>query len=177
MDMVVVVVFAPRSTLHFTEIVGWVWLTMKTKKRGCLFLPKSKLLYVPGVATLVLCFLTMTFRYTDKDVWGFSRVLGWSLCKDIPSLFNDTTHTIWNPQFEIVYGPDRKHTISTCFSEAKKQKSRPSLWTCPSLFSGIKRDNNENRSKPKSRPTYSFDNRNSVNRPKHEILLLKGCEM
>ncbi len=87
-----------------------------------------------------------------------------------------TRHTQFGIQFEIVYGPDRKHTISSCFSEAKKQKSRPSLWTCPSLFSGIKRDNNDNRPKPKSRPTYSFDNRNSVNRPKHEILLWKDVK-
>ena len=41
MDMVVVVVPAPRSTLHFTGIAGWVRLAMKTKKRGRLFLPTS----------------------------------------------------------------------------------------------------------------------------------------
>jgi hypothetical protein len=95
-------------------------------------------------AVLLLRYLTMTFWHTDRAVRGFSRALGWSLFKGIPSLFNDTARTIWNPQFEIVCGPDRKHTNSTCFSEAKKQKSRPSFWTCPSLFSGIKRDNNGN---------------------------------
>jgi len=47
MDMVVVVVPVPRSTLHFTGIAGWVRLAMKTKKRGRLFLPTSQLLYAP----------------------------------------------------------------------------------------------------------------------------------
>jgi hypothetical protein len=74
-------------------------------------------------AALLLRFLRMTFWYTNRTVRGFSRALDWSLYKGIPSLFNDTVRTIWNPQFEIVGGPDRKHTISTCFSGAKKQKS------------------------------------------------------
>ena len=54
MDMVVVVVPGPRSTLHFTGVTGgWVRLVMKPKKRGRLFLPTSQLLYAPeqpGVA-------------------------------------------------------------------------------------------------------------------------------
>ena len=47
-------------------------------------------------AVFLFRFLTMTFWHTDRAVRGFSRVLGWSLCKDIPSLFNDTGRTIWN---------------------------------------------------------------------------------
>jgi hypothetical protein len=106
----------------------------------------------------------MDFWHTDRAVRGFSRALGWSLFKGIPSLFNDTARTIWNPQFEIVCGPDRKQTISTCFSEAKNQKSRPIFSTCPGLFSGINSDSNGiavvvtfysgkvSGQKPKSRP-------------------------
>ena len=44
MDMVVVVVPAPRATLHFTGTAGWVRLNMKTKKRAHLS-PTSQLLY------------------------------------------------------------------------------------------------------------------------------------
>jgi hypothetical protein len=54
MDMVVVVVTVPRSTLHFTGITGWVWLVMKTKKRGHLFLPTSQLLYAPEQSGVVI---------------------------------------------------------------------------------------------------------------------------
>jgi hypothetical protein len=53
-------------------------------------------------AALLLRFLTMTFWHTDRAVRGFSRALGWSLCKGIPSLFNDTVRTIWNPQLFAV---------------------------------------------------------------------------
>jgi hypothetical protein len=54
MDMVVVVVSVPRSTLHFTGITGWVWLIVKTKKRGSLFLPTSQMLYAPEQSGVVI---------------------------------------------------------------------------------------------------------------------------
>jgi hypothetical protein len=68
----------------------------------------------------------MDFWHTDRAVRVFSRALGWSLCKGIPKV-------VLAQQFEIVCGLDRKQTISTCFSEAKNQKSRPIFSTCPGL--------------------------------------------
>jgi hypothetical protein len=70
MDMVVVVVAGPRSTLHFTGIAGWVRLAMKTKKRGCLFLPTSQLLYVseqPGVTISIHQQITIQIPHAAQN--------------------------------------------------------------------------------------------------------------
>ncbi len=92
--------------------------------------------------------ILVDFWHTDRSVRGFSRALVWSLCKVIPSLYNDTHAN----NFESCLGT----TIRNCFrssskthdfhlfSEVKNQKSRPSFSTCPGLFSGIKSDNNGN---------------------------------
>ena len=42
---------------------------------------------------ILLRFLTMTFWQTDRAVRGFSRALGWSLCKGIPSLRSHSRQT------------------------------------------------------------------------------------
>ena len=55
---------------------------------------------------------------------GFSRALGWSLCKGIPSLFNDTARTIWNPQFEIVCGDSNGIAVVVTFYSGKVVKTK-----------------------------------------------------
>jgi hypothetical protein len=91
-----------------------------------------------------LLYWNCLFQFPNLNVPKVGIKIG--TCWDyVPQIFQITYELQDVPQFEIVSGPDRKHTISTCSFEAKKQNSRPSLWTCPSLFSGIKRDNNVTR--------------------------------
>jgi hypothetical protein len=107
-------------------------------------------------AALLLGFLTITFCHTGRVVRGFSRVLDWSLCKDIPSLFNDTDHTIWNPQLFVVKIENTRFPL--VFLKRKSKNRDPpcehvlSCFQLPLLSLFIP----ENRSKPKSRPTYSL---------------------
>ena len=81
MDMVVVVVPAPRSTLHFTGIAGWVRLAMKMKTRGRLFFPTSQLLYAPeqpGVAIPIHQQITVQIPHAAQNFGEFA--LGESEC-------------------------------------------------------------------------------------------------
>jgi hypothetical protein len=91
----------------------------------------------------------------------------------IPSLFNDTVHTIWNPQFEIVSGPDLKRKVYYYYESMKRDSLEVSLlapsttkshvvWKIFPVFWNKKRQQRqlpllslfipEKRPKPKSRP-------------------------
>ncbi len=79
MHMVVVVVPAPRSTLHLTGIGGGLHLTMKTKKRGLLLCPTSQLLHSSsGSHRGVLLRVPPLGRDAPRDPRALpSWVMGW----------------------------------------------------------------------------------------------------
>jgi hypothetical protein len=66
-------------------------------------------------------------------VRGFSRVLGWSLCNDIPSLFNETARTIWNPQLFAVQIENTRFPLVFLKRKIKKIENRDFTAVSPSL--------------------------------------------